>query len=215
MSSAAAASSKLHGLGNDSSSNPSDDKDSNLAERRKIRLAFELFDRDRKRTVPKEEVGTIMRYLGAYPSEEELLNDILPNLSDDEETAVVKLEQFETFMLRVMMDRMYEPDSEEMILQAFKALDPENRGYIDEHTMHELLTENEYAFRDKEWEDFCTGRSTLHLWRSLAGQTASAASVFSSFLLLSAFRSLLTARIAKDPDTNYIHYEDYVSMLSS
>jgi hypothetical protein len=58
-----------------------------------------------------------------------------------------------------------------------QVLDPENRGYIDEHTMHELLTENEWAFRDKEIEDFM--------------------------------------RVAKDPDTNYIHYEDYVSMLAS
>lgn len=173
---AASASSKLHSLLSPDG-RPEEDKESNLGERRKIRAAFELFDRDRKRTVPKEEVGTIMRYLGAYPSEEELITVILPSLSDDEETTVVKLDQFESFMLRVLLDRQYEPDSEEMILQAFKVLDPENRGYIDEHTMHELLTENEYAFRDKEWEDFC--------------------------------------RISKDPDTNYIHYEDYVSMLSS
>ena len=36
-----------------------------------------------------------------------------------------------------------------------QVLDPENRGYIDEHTMHELLTENEWAFRDKEVSGGC------------------------------------------------------------
>jgi Ca2+-binding EF-hand superfamily protein len=189
-----------------------EDKDAglHLGERKRIRLAFDLFDRDRRKVVPKEEIGTIMRYLGAYPSEEELTNDILPSLADDDEaapspsasstgaaavnaaagggaaasaggggggTGVVRLERFEPLMLRVLLERLYEPDSEELILQAFRVLDPENRGYIDEHTMHELLTENEWAFRDKEIEDFM--------------------------------------RVAKDPDTNYIHYEDYVSMLSS
>jgi len=179
------------------------DSSSHLAERKRIRAAFDLFDRDRKKVVPKEEIGTIMRYLGAYPSEEELTNDILPALADDEDGAagttpsqaaspsgaasnggasaatagVVRLERFEPLMLRVLLERLYEPDSEELILQAFRVLDPENRGYLDEHTMHELLTENEWAFRDKEIEDFM--------------------------------------RVAKDPDTNYIHYEDYVSMLSS
>lgn len=65
-----------------------------------------------------------MRYLGAYPSEEELLNDILPPLcGDDEESAAgggVRLDRFEALMVRVINDRLYEPDSEEMILQAFK-----------------------------------------------------------------------------------------------
>jgi Ca2+-binding EF-hand superfamily protein len=123
----AALTSKLHGLttsgvgsSTDAPVGGDDDKDSFLGERKRVRAAFELFDREKRRTVPKEEVGTIMRYLGAYPSEEELINDILPNLSDDEETTVVKLDRFENFMVRVIMDRMYEPDSEEMILQAFK-----------------------------------------------------------------------------------------------
>ena len=64
-----------------------------------------------------------MRYLGAYPSEEELLTDILPSLCDDEESAAgggVRLDRFEGLMVRVINDRLYEPDSEEMILQAFK-----------------------------------------------------------------------------------------------
>jgi len=100
-----------------------------------------------------------MRYLGAYPSEEELTTDILPSLSDDDDTSgaaasassaslgagMVRLDRFESLMLRVLLERLYEPDSEEMILQAFRVLDPENRGYIEEHTMHELLTENEWS----------------------------------------------------------------------
>lgn len=60
-----------------------------------------------------------MRYLGAYPTEEELVSDILPALSDDEESGV-RFDRFEALMLRVLLDKLYEPDSEETILQAFK-----------------------------------------------------------------------------------------------
>jgi calmodulin len=70
---------------------------------------------------------------------------------------------------------MYEPDSEETLLQAFKVLDPEGRGYIDEATIIDALTSDDYGFRDKELEEFM--------------------------------------RVAKDLDTGYIHYEDYVSTL--
>ena len=53
-------------------------------------------------------------------------------------------------MVRVLVEKNYEPDTEEVILQAFKVLDPDNQGYIDEDTIVELLTENEWAFREKE-----------------------------------------------------------------
>lgn len=152
-----------------------EEKDTFPAERKKIKAAFGLFDRDNKNVVVKEEIGTIMRYLGAYPTEEELVTDILPQIQDDEETQFVKYDRFEPFMVRVLVEKSYEPDSEEVILQAFKVLDPDNQGYIDEDTIVDLLTENEWAFREKEVEDFL--------------------------------------RVAKDLDTGYIHFEDYVGAL--
>ena len=54
-------------------------------------------------------------------------------------------------------------------------LDQDSRGHLSEETVIEALTSNDWAFRDKEMEDFL--------------------------------------RTAKDPDTGYIHYEDYVSQL--
>ena len=40
-----------------------------LETKKRIREAFQLFDKDRKGCVVQEEVATIMRYLGAYPTE--------------------------------------------------------------------------------------------------------------------------------------------------
>jgi hypothetical protein len=44
----------------------------------KIREAFDLFDKDKTDSVVQEEVGTMMRYLGAYPTERQLVLDVLP-----------------------------------------------------------------------------------------------------------------------------------------
>jgi Ca2+-binding EF-hand superfamily protein len=98
---------------------------------------------------------------------------ILPQVQDDEETQHVTFDRFESFMVKVMVERRFEPDTEETILQAFKTLDTEGKGHIDEQTMVELLTSNESAFREKEIEDFL--------------------------------------RVARDTDTGFVFYEDYVS----
>ncbi len=83
-------------------------------------------------------------------------------------------------MVKVMVEREYEPAHEEVILQAFKVcmcalvslpcvarrsdvcaclnflvsqtLDPQGRGFIPEETMVQLITSNEWAFREKEIE---------------------------------------------------------------
>jgi Ca2+-binding EF-hand superfamily protein len=115
-----------------------------------------------------------MRSMNVFPTEEELVTDILPQIQDDDETQFVSLHNFEPFMVRCCVERLYEPDTEESLIQAFKVLDGEGKGYIDEATMIDLLIENEWAFREKEIEDFL--------------------------------------RIAKDPDTGYVHYEDYANL---
>jgi calmodulin len=58
--------------------------------KKKIREAFALFDKDRKGCVIREEVATIMRYLGAFPSERAFVKEILPDMMDDEPTSFVQ-----------------------------------------------------------------------------------------------------------------------------
>lgn len=119
----------------------------------------------------------MMQYLGAYPTQEELLNDILPQLVDDDDSSIVRYERFEPFMVRVLVDKLYEPDTEETLLQAFRVLDPGNKMYIDEATMVEYLTEGEHGFTEKEIDPFI--------------------------------------RIAKEPQSGYIHYHDYIMLLTN
>jgi Ca2+-binding EF-hand superfamily protein len=56
----------------------------------KIREAFDLFDRDKADAIIKEEVGTVMRALGCYPTERALVLEILPEVQDDEPTGFVR-----------------------------------------------------------------------------------------------------------------------------
>ncbi|KDO34611.1 hypothetical protein SPRG_00674 [Saprolegnia parasitica CBS 223.65] len=131
---------------------PSPDMDAYL--RAQIRSAFDMFDKERKGCVIQEEVSTIMRYLGAYPSEKDIIKKILPEMQDDEPSTFVTYEKFEKKMLEVMYSHEYEPDSDEALMAAFRVLDPDKKGYLEADVMKELLLTKGTPFREKELEGF-------------------------------------------------------------
>ncbi len=81
-----------------------------------------------------------MRSLGVYPSERALVSEILPEMQDDEPTGFVSYRRFEKKMLKIMANKELEPDSSDLILQAFRTLDPSNTGYVTSDLIEGLLT---------------------------------------------------------------------------
>ena len=126
------------------------------AQKLRIKEVFELFDRDKTDAIMQEEIGTVMRALGAYPSERNLTVDILPNLADDENSGFVTYERFERKMLHVLANREYEPDTIDVLLQAFRTIDTNNDGFIPADELETLLTSRGIEFRPKEIESFLT-----------------------------------------------------------
>lgn len=122
--------------------------------KKKIREAFQLFDKDRKGCVIQEEVSTIMRYLGAYPTERAMVKEILPDMMEDEPSAFVKYERFEPKMLEILAEGDWEPDSEEVLLQAFRVFDEEGKGFIEANRLREALITKGTPFREKEIDAF-------------------------------------------------------------
>ena len=120
----------------------------------KIREAFDLFDKDKSDAVVQEEVGTMMRFLGAYPTERALVLDILPAMQNDEPTGFVSYARFEKKMLEILSSKLYEPDTSDIMLQAFRILDSDNNGYLTSEIIESLLTTKGTGFRPKELEAF-------------------------------------------------------------
>mmetsp|Transcript_9602 Transcript_9602/g.8583 ORF Transcript_9602/g.8583 Transcript_9602/m.8583 type:complete len:165 (-) Transcript_9602:28-522(-) len=142
----------------------------------KIREMFDLFDKDKTDSIVQEEIGTVMRALGVFPSERALVLEILPDMQDDEPTGFVSYEKFKKKMLTILATNEWEPDSSDILLQAFRTIDEENKGYITSDVIEELLTSRGTPLRNIELESFLS--------------------------------------IAKDPETGFVYYEDYVSLLT-
>ena len=98
--------------------------------------------------------GAMMRYLGCYPTERALVLEILPQMQDDEPTGFVSFTKFEKKMLELLASKEWEPDSSDMLLQAFRTIDSENKGYISSDVVENLLTTRGTGFRPKELEQF-------------------------------------------------------------
>ena len=73
----------------------------------RIKNAFKLFDAERNGTIPNTEVATVMRYLGYFPSEKDVVQLILPKMSGEEPQSYVHYEAFEEVMLQVMVNEEY------------------------------------------------------------------------------------------------------------
>lgn len=81
-----------------------------------------------------------------------------PQIQEDEPTAFVTYEKFERKMLDVLCNSEYPPDSSDVLLQAFRVLDTEKKGYITAERMEELLSTKGTPFREKEMESASRAR---------------------------------------------------------
>lgn len=122
----------------------------------RIRNAFTLFDKDDKNSVVPEEVGSIMRYLGYFPSERVIAETILPEMLDDQLLDEVPYNRFEKKMLEIMATEEFEPDIyDATLMHAFEVIDTDNKGWIDAQYLKGLLTtKGSMPFRPTEIDAF-------------------------------------------------------------
>jgi Ca2+-binding EF-hand superfamily protein len=57
-------------------------------------------------------------------------------------------------MLQSLVNKEYEPDTADVLLQAFRTIDTNNTGYISYEVLEDLLTTRGTAFRPRELESF-------------------------------------------------------------
>jgi len=90
--------------------------------RRKVSIkdAFLLFGKEETMTIHDEDVATVLRYVGLYPTTADLVDKILPEMQGDTPGKYVAFEQFEERVLDYQELGLFTPDSEEQLLQAFR-----------------------------------------------------------------------------------------------
>ncbi|XP_052805683.1 calmodulin-A-like isoform X2 [Mya arenaria] len=96
---------------------------------RELREAFKLFDKDGDGSITAEELGTVMRNLGQFPSSDEL-NMMLKEIDIDGD-GTFSFEEFVQVMANMGgLSEQSEEDEEKELKQAFTVFDKSGCGYI-------------------------------------------------------------------------------------
>ncbi|CAG0879210.1 unnamed protein product, partial [Darwinula stevensoni] len=118
----------------------------------RITAAFLVFDEENIKAVDSREVAVIVRSLGCCPSESEMTS-ILLELEDQETPGSVHLERFLPIMTRIIAENRFLPVEPGKMLQAFKTLDAEGKGYLRKEEISGIMASQGEAFSSQEMEE--------------------------------------------------------------
>lgn len=119
-----------------------------------LRNLFQCFDRDNTGCISIDEVGPILRYLGQFPPQGELIEVIHKQLLDEAQSKEIPYPIVENLVIRLVKEREYEPDFADTLLSAFRILDSEKQGFITVERATEVLTAGATGMREKELNEF-------------------------------------------------------------
>jgi len=120
-----------------------------------VGAAFDIFDTEGNGTVDVREVGTILRYLGVYPSEAQLHSLIL-ELQSEEPTMFVSRAPFVACACRIIANSEIEGPTPEDLVRAFQTLDSAKSGFLEADQVRVYLTTMAERLTSEEVENFIT-----------------------------------------------------------
>ncbi|KAG9389803.1 EF-hand domain pair [Carpediemonas membranifera] len=114
-----------------------------------IKKTFDVFDRSEDGTCDIREVGSILRALNINLTEARL-RDVCSQVGEEEPSGFIQYKRLEPVILTFLMGSETFRDTEERILEAFKVLDTEGKGYLDADELRVLMTTNGEYFSTEE-----------------------------------------------------------------
>ena len=122
--------------------------------KQKILEAYNLFKDSKKNYLEKDVIPAFMRYLGRFPSEQQVVDVVLPRIIEDDASPGINYERLESVILEMLLEFSYVPDHYDDLLLCFRKLDKLGRGYIDCDRLGMLLTTMGIKFEEEELKNF-------------------------------------------------------------
>ena len=117
----------------------------------RIAQEFSAYDRNGTNVLVQDDVGSILRALGCVPLETDI-REIVEETEFIDHRGEIHISKFVKFVEKMIADQKMKPVGPEILLEAFKLLDPENDCFIEKEKFYKLIKEHGEEMKEVELE---------------------------------------------------------------
>ena len=108
--------------------------------------------------IPRVEAPYLIRYFLQFPSQSQVVDEILVEIgklesSNDKSKELIEVDAFEKYLITILKSNKYAGYDKETLIEAFRILDNEKNGYLDLHTYYTYLKRYGITFTKDQLEE--------------------------------------------------------------
>ena len=112
--------------------------------RYKVRQIVSIIFKEYNGYIPRVEAPYLIRYFLQFPSQTQVVDEILVEISklessNDKSKELLEVDAFEKYLITILKTNKYSAYDKETLIEAFRILDNEKNGYLDLHTYYTFL----------------------------------------------------------------------------
>lgn len=108
--------------------------------------------------IPRIEAPYVIRYFLKFPSNSQMVDEVLVEIeklesSADKSKELLEVDAVETYLIQLLKTNKYSSYDKETLIEAFRILDKEGDGYLDLHTYYAFLKRYGTAFTKEQIDE--------------------------------------------------------------
>ena len=124
----------------------------------KVRQIVSIIFKEYNGYIPRVEAPYLIRYFLQFPSNTQVVDEILVEInklesSNDKAKELLEVDAFEKYLIIILKSNKYAGYDKETLIEAFRILDTEKNGYLDLHTYYTFLKRYGTAFTPEQIKD--------------------------------------------------------------
>ena len=126
--------------------------------RYKVRQIVSIIFKEYNGYIHRVEAPYLIRYFLQFPSNSQVVDEILVEISklessNDKSKELLEVEAFEKYLITILKTNKYSGYDKETLIEAFRILDNEKNGYLDLHTYYTFLKRYGISFTKEQIEE--------------------------------------------------------------
>ena len=126
--------------------------------RYKVRQIVSILFKEYNGYIPRVEAPYLIRYFLQFPSQSQVVDEILVEISklessNDKSKELLEVDAFEKYLITILKTNKYSGYDKETLIEAFRILDTEKNGYLDLHTYYTFLKRYGITFTKEQIDE--------------------------------------------------------------